>query len=57
MSFSGHEQVFIVQNQLVSGISNCDMSYNTQTTPLYIAGLGYVDNFISDVCVFASCQY
>lgn len=47
MSFSGHEQVFIVQNQLVSGISNCDMSYNTQTQPLYIAGLGYVDNFIS----------
>ena len=47
MSFSGHEQVFIVQNQLVSGISNCSMSYNTQTKPLYIAGLGYVDNFIS----------
>jgi len=47
MSFSGHEQVFIVQNQLVSGISDCNMSYNTQTEPLYIAGLGYVDNFIS----------
>ena len=47
MSFSGYEQVFIVKDQLVSGISNCDMNYNTQTDPLYIAGMGYVDNFIS----------
>jgi hypothetical protein len=47
MSFSGYEQVFIVKDQLVSGISNCDMNYNTQTEPLYIAGMGYVDNFIS----------
>lgn len=47
MSFSGYEQVFIIKDQLVSGISNCDMNYNTQTSPLYLAGMGYVDNFIS----------
>jgi hypothetical protein len=47
MSFSSYEQVFILNNQLVSGVSSVDAGYNTQTEPLYIAGMGYVDNFIS----------
>ena len=47
MSFSSYEQVFILKNQLVSGVSSVDAGYNTQTEPLYIAGMGYVDNFIS----------
>ena len=47
MSFSSYEQVFIVNNQLVSGVMSVDAGYSTQTTPLYIAGMGYVDNFIS----------
>ena len=47
MSFSSYEQVFIVNNQLVSGVMSVDASYSTQTKPLYIAGMDYVDNFIS----------
>jgi len=47
MSFSSYEQVLVIQNQLVSGVSSVDSGYHTQTEPLYIAGMGYVDNFIS----------
>ena len=47
MSFSGYEQVFILKDQLVSGVTSIDAGYDTQTEPLYIAGMGYVDNFIS----------
>jgi hypothetical protein len=47
MSFSGYEQVIIIQDQLISGVASVDLGYSTQTEPLYIAGMGYVDNFIS----------
>lgn len=47
MSFSSHEQVLIVQNNLVSGVASADLGYQTQTEPLYVAGMGYMDNFIS----------
>lgn len=47
MSFSSYEQVLIVENQLVSGVSSVDIGYQTQTEPLYVAGMGYIDNYIS----------
>jgi len=47
MSFSSYEQVLIVQNNLVSGVASADIGYQTQTEPLYVAGMGYMDNFIS----------
>lgn len=47
MSFSGYEQVIVIQDRLISGVSSVDLGYSTQTEPLYIAGMGYVDNFIS----------
>jgi len=47
MSFSSYEQVVIVQNNLISGVASVDIGYQTQTEPLYVAGMGYMDNFIS----------
>ena len=46
MSFSSYEQVLIVENQLVSGVSSVDIGYQTQTEPLYVAGIGYIDKYI-----------
>ena len=47
MSFSNHEQILIIENQIVSGVSSADIGYGTQTDPLSIAGIGYIDSFIS----------
>lgn len=47
MSFSSYEQVVIIQDHLISGVSSADLGYQTQTEPLYVAGMGYMDNFIS----------
>ena len=47
MSFSSYEQEFIVDNQIISGISSVSVSYGSDVTPLYLAGIGYVDSFIS----------
>jgi hypothetical protein len=47
MSFSSYEQEFIVDNQIISGISSVTVSYGSDVTPLYLAGMGYIDSFIS----------
>lgn len=47
MSFSSYEQEFIINDQVVSGISSVSLNYGSDITPLYLAGIGYIDSFIS----------
>lgn len=47
MSFSSYEQEFVVNNQLLYGITSLSASYGASVSPLNLAGIGYIDSFIS----------
>tara|TARA_B100000212_G_scaffold136765_1_gene102996 strand:+ start:21299 stop:22327 length:1029 start_codon:yes stop_codon:yes gene_type:complete len=47
MSFSSYEQEFVINDQIISGISSASISYGSSVEPLYLAGIGYIDSFIN----------
>ena len=47
MSFSSYEQEFVVNNQLLYGITSLGASYGANVAPLNLAGIGYIDSFIN----------
>ena len=47
MSFSSYEQEFVINDQIISGVTSVGINYGADVEPLYLAGIGYVDSFIS----------
>ncbi len=47
MSFSSYEQEFVINDQIISGVSSVSLNYGSSVEPLYLAGIGYIDSFIN----------